>query len=65
MVKNNDITETVTTRKDFQKKVKEIFIPSCIKDFGDTEPFNIGDLLRNATFFCIYDVDHLFTVELI
>ena len=59
-------TEIVTNREDFKDKLKKLFIPSCIKDFGDTEPFNIGYAMKNWTFF-YYSVENseIHTVELI
>jgi len=66
VTKDNNITEIVTNRKEFQKKVKELFIPSCIRDFGDTEPFNVGYAMKNWTFFYFCDENKCtHTVELI
>lgn len=58
--------EIVTSREDFKNKLKILFITSCIKDFGNTEPFNIGYAMKNCTFFCYYSENFgMHTVQLV
>ena len=61
---NKDTIVSVNTRREFQQKLREVFIPSCIKDWGNV-PFDLGDAFKNWTFFTIYEDGVYHTVEII